>query len=885
MRIGLDIGSTTIKAVVFHDGKIRYKGYRRHYSRIEESLMTLLKDMEESLPGMGEAAIAISGSAGMGLAEACQLPFVQEVHATRTSILRHMPQVDVAIELGGEDAKILFFGKKPDARMNGSCAGGTGAFIDQMATLLKLTTEELNDRAKEKEKIYPIASRCGVFAKSDAQPLLNQGAKVEDVAASILYAVVNQTISGLAQGRKIAGNVLYLGGPLTFLSELRSAFDHVLGIRGQLPPDSLYFVAMGAALLAEEAYTLADMKQRIADGKPPKSESHENPLFQSQAEYDAFLARHNRAKVTKMDPHSYMGRGHLGIDAGSTTVKTALISENGELLDTTYHANNGNPVPIIKEDLVRLYREYPNITLASVTVTGYGEALIQEAFSLDYGLVETMAHYMAARQFAPDVDFIIDIGGQDMKCFQITDGVVSDIFLNEACSSGCGSFLSTFSEALGQDIESFSKLGLFADAPVNLGSRCTVFMNSSVKQAQKDGASMENVSAGLSISVVKNAIYKVIRATNPAQLGKKVVVQGGTFYNDAVLRAFENEMGMDVVRPDIAGLMGAYGAALYGRERAVNNKTSTVLNEGELLRFTHESKATSCNLCTNRCPLTINTFNGGRRFISGNRCERPITGREAEKDGLDLYEYKQDCLAAYQPVVGARNRTIGLPLVLNLYETLPFWHTLFTELGFTVQVSPPSTRKLYYKGQDTIPSDTVCYPAKMAHGHIQALVEMGVDAVFYPCMTYNIDEELGDDHFNCPVVAYYPEVIKANCPNLCETQYLNPYLGMHRKKAMRKGLHPIVNQIYDGITKKELAGAVDKAYAAYDAYLADVRQKGMEIMEKARAAGKPIIVLAGRPYHVDQEINHGINKLITGHGAAVITEDSISHLVGKKHTN
>ena len=558
MRLGLDIGSTTIKCVVLDDdNRIIFTKYDRHYSHIVEKAAELLAVLEEEY-GTLEFKTAISGSAGMGFAESCQVPFVQEVFATRVAARSMDTPADVIIELGGEDAKILFLSNGVEVRMNGSCAGGTGAFIDQMATLLKISPTELNEKAKQQEKIYTIASRCGVFAKTDVQPLLNQGARVEDVSASILYSVVNQTIAGLAQGRGITGNILYLGGPLTFLSELRTAFDKVLGTKGVLPENSLYFVSIGAALYADEAFTLPELRDRLASNQKTVSFDHTEPLFKSEKEYADFLKRHEKASVPVGKLEGFSGRAHLGIDAGSTTVKTVLISEEGELINTTYQPNSGNPVPLVRAAILKMYEESPDMTLASVTTTGYGEMLCKEAFSADYNLVETMAHFTAAKHFAPDVDFIIDIGGQDMKCFQISDGAISDIFLNEACSSGCGSFLQTFAEALGRDVREFAKLGLFGDAPVELGSRCTVFMNSSVKQAQKDGASIENISAGLAISVVKNALYKVIRASSPSELGKNVVVQGGTFYNDAVLRAFEKEMGMEVIRPSIAGLMGRF---------------------------------------------------------------------------------------------------------------------------------------------------------------------------------------------------------------------------------------------------------------------------------------------------------------------------------------
>lgn len=884
MKLGLDIGSTTIKCVVLDDeNRILHTSYERHFSHIVEKAAELLENLEEKY-GEVEFTAAISGSAGMGFAESCGVPFVQEVFATRVASRSLTPNADVIIELGGEDAKILFLTDGVEVRMNGSCAGGTGAFIDQMATLLKITPTELNEKAKNQEKIYTIASRCGVFAKTDVQPLLNQGARVEDVSASILYSVVNQTIAGLAQGRHIGGNVVYLGGPLTFMSELRAAFDKVLKVQGVLPENSLYFVSIGAALYAnEQLFTLPELRDRLANNAQTVSFDHTAPLFANQKEYAEFLHRHEKASIPVGKLEGFTGRAHLGIDAGSTTVKTVLISEEGELLNTTYQPNSGNPIPLVRQAVLHMYKSCPGMTLASVTTTGYGEQLCKEAFNADYSLVETMAHFGAAKHFQPDVDFIIDIGGQDMKCFKIEDSAISDIFLNEACSSGCGSFLQTFAEALGQDVREFAKLGLFGDAPVELGSRCTVFMNSSVKQAQKDGASIQNISAGLAISVVKNALYKVIRASSPSELGKNVVVQGGTFYNDAVLRAFEKEMGMEVIRPSIAGLMGAFGAALYGRRKAKGTKVSKALTLQELEALEHKVQTVNCNLCTNHCNLTVNTFSGGRKFISGNRCDRPITHRGAENP-LDIYDYKMELLDSYAPVPGPRGK-IGIPMGLNMFETLPFWHALLTKLGFEVVTSPHSTRKLYFEGQATIPSDTVCYPAKLMHGHIKVLSQMeGVNTIFYPCMSYNIDEGMSDNHFNCPVVAYYPEVIKSSCSELEGKTYIYDYVGIHRPKDFVKKFTKILGKYFEGISQKDVQAAADAAYAEYDNYLAKVRQKGAAIVAQARAEGRQIIILAGRPYHLDNEVNHGIEKLITGQGAAVISEDCVSHLMDKAPT-
>lgn len=895
MRIGLDVGSTTLKCVVLDDeNNIIYKSYKRHFAQITESTLALLKEIEKDIPGAGDAVLSVSGSAGMGMAEACGIGFVQEVYATRLAVKRLIPDTDVVIELGGEDAKILYLDGTMEVRMNGSCAGGTGAFIDQMATLLAITPDELNTLSHGSEKIYTIASRCGVFAKSDIQPLINQGARKEDIAASIFSAVVNQTIAGLAQGRPITGNIVYLGGPLTFMDGLRSAFDKTLKTTGRCPENSLYFVAMGAAFgsdIGTVRATLSDGIERIAGYRTEGKYLACPPLFATRADYDEFASRHAADKVEYALPEKYKGEAYLGVDAGSTTVKAVVMSGGGDILCSLYRPNSGNPVPIIKEFLEKFYSEYPEIKLTASAVSGYGEEIVKNAFAADYGIVETMAHFFAAKKFMPDVDFIIDIGGQDIKCFKIRNGAIDNIFLNEACSSGCGSFLQTFAGALGQDIADFAKEGLFAKAPVDLGSRCTVFMNSSVKQAQKDGATIDNISAGLSISVVKNALYKVIRVSGPDSLGEHIVVQGGTFLNDAVLRAFEQEIGRNVVRPNIAGLMGAYGAAIYARDchRADPSHVTTLLDAEKLKAFRHEVKVIACGLCENHCRLTVNTFDGGRRFIGGNRCERP-TLRGKESAHYDLYEYKLSLLSEYganrpageerKPAEKSRGR-IGLPMGLNMYEMLPFWHAFFTRLGFEIVVSPRSDRKLYLAGQQTIPSDTVCFPAKLIHGHIEALLSEGVDAIFYPCMTYNFDEKLGDNHYNCPVVAYYPEVIGANVPGLEKTKFIKDYIGVHRPKDFKGKIYEILSKYFDGLDSAEVSAAADAAYAERDKFLSDVRAKGKEYIKLAREKKLPIIVLAGRPYHVDPEINHGIDRLICECGAVVVTEDSVSDNIKK----
>ena len=878
MRVGLDIGSTTIKCVVLNDaGQIVYSTYERHFSHILEKGRALLEKVAAEYLPDGRAYLAISGSAGMGLADSCRVPFVQEVFATRVAANRLTPGTDCIIELGGEDAKILFLTNGTEVRMNGSCAGGTGAFIDQMATLLKMGADEMDKAAQCATRTYTIASRCGVFAKSDIQPLINQGAQAGDIAASIYQAVVNQTIAGLAQGRPIKGNILYLGGPLTFSRTLRQSFDKTLGVTGTLPENSLLFVALGAAFYADEESDLREVAKRLDNYSAAATYVSLPPLFADQQEYEAFHARHMKATVPCLPFGADCGPVHIGIDSGSTTIKLVVIDNNANILFESYRPNLGNPIPLVKETLLKLYRDHPGLQIASVTTTGYGEELVKNAFHCDRGLVETVAHFTAAKHFLPDVDFIIDIGGQDMKCFKIEDGAISNIFLNEACSSGCGSFLQTFAQALGYDVKEFAALGLFADRPVDLGSRCTVFMNSSVKQAQKDGASIENISAGLSISVVKNALYKVIRASSPEELGRKIVVQGGTFYNEAVLRAFEKEMGVEVIRPDIAGLMGAYGAALYGlRQSHKNNQTtSAMMDEQELEKFAQQVVSVKCGGCGNHCQLTVNTFADGRKFISGNRCDKPVTGK-SEDNSLNLYAYKQQLLASYKPVPGKRG-SIGIPLCLGFYELLPFWYAFWTSLGFAVHTSPVSTRGLYLAGQATIPSDTACFPAKLSHGHIKALSQMQLDAIFYPCLTYNVDEGLGDNHYNCPVVAYYPEVLAGNCPELEGKKFIYDYVGIHRPKDfVHKMAKNVLPKYFGGISEKEVQEAADAAYAEYEAHMAKIRVKGSEIIDEARRQGKRIIVLAGRPYHVDPEVNHGIDQLIIRQGAAVVSEDSVS---------
>lgn len=884
LKLGLDIGSTTIKCVVLdEENKIIYSTYERHYSQITEKIAEILATVRSKVKGVENAAVALSGSAGMGVAESSNIDFVQEVYATRVATNTFIPGTDVVIELGGEDAKILFLTNGLEVRMNGTCAGGTGAFIDQMATLLNVPLEELDSLAKQYEKTYTIASRCGVFAKTDIQPLLNQGARKSDIAESIFNAVVSQTVAGLAQGREIEGQVVYLGGPLTFMSELRNCFDKTLNTKGICPENSLYFVACGAALCAEKPIDFDKVIDEVKNYRGSGNFAFNPPLFKDEEDYKKFSDRHAKATVTQKELKGYKGKAYVGMDAGSTTVKGVVLNDDGELLYSKYLPSKGNPVEIIKGFLEEVYTINPEINIVSSAVTGYGEEIIKNAFDVDYGIVETIAHFTAAKYFMPDVEFIIDIGGQDIKCFKIHNGAIDNIFLNEACSSGCGSFLQTFANALGYEIADFAKLGLFAKRPVDLGSRCTVFMNSSVKQAQKDGATIEDISAGLSLSVVKNALYKVIRASSPDELGKRVVVQGGTFLNDAVLRAFEQEMGVEVVRPNIAGLMGAYGAALYSKNKSKGNGKSKLSDMKALKAFVHDIKVTNCGMCSNNCRLTINSFGGGRRFIAGNRCERPIT-KKSQSSELNMYAQKLKMLEEYKPVEGLRGK-LGMPMALNMFEMYPFWYRFFTELKFEVFHSPFSTRKIYQRGQQTIPSDTVCFPAKLVHGHIQTLIDEGAETIFYPCMSYNFDEHLGDNHYNCPVVAYYPEVINNNMKDVQKICFIKEYFGVHMPKHFPQKAYEALSKYFPDLTLNEVRKAAKLAYDEQHKYRKKVIAKGNEIIEKAEKEGKKIMVLAGRPYHIDPEINHGIDKLISSFNVAIVSEDVVSPRVEKFHTN
>ena len=879
--LGIDVGSTTVKTVILDDNsEIIRSRYQRHFSKVRETVAEQLEEIANEYSGC-EFRLSITGSAGLGLANAAGLPFVQEVFGAFIAVNHSYPDADVVIELGGEDAKIIFLTGGVEQRMNGSCAGGTGAFIDQMATLLGITTDEMDNMALKAEKLYPIASRCGVFAKSDIQPLLNQGAKREDIAASIFQAVVDQTVSGLAQGREIKGKVLFLGGPLSFQKGLRKAFVNSLKLSDEnaiFPENAPCFMAYGCALHAKESSEPMQIDEVIEKVKTAKASDDivtGEPLFTSKEEYNKFVDRHKECDLKYADINTYEGEAYLGIDAGSTTTKLVLITPKGELLYQHYCSSMGRPLDIISSKLKEIYSLTGNrITIASSAVTGYGEDLIKAGLGIDNGIVETVAHYKAASFFEPEVDFIIDIGGQDIKCFKIKNKAIDSIMLNEACSSGCGSFIQTFALALGYDIAEFSQLGLFAERPVDLGSRCTVFMNSSVKQAQKDGASVEDISAGLSASIIKNAIYKVIRAKSTDELGKHIVVQGGTFLNDAVLRSFELELGRNVVRPAIAGLMGAFGCALYAMEN--RKEKSTLISAEQLEGFTYSAKQINCNGCTAHCGLTVITFADGHKFISGNRCEKGA-GIKVDGEKLCLYEYKYNRLLNVVDEKPEKPKAkVGLPLCLGFYEQLPFWHRALTDLGFEVIISEESTRDIYYKGQHTIPSDTVCYPAKLAHGHILSLLERGADFIFYPCESYNIDEGQSDNHYNCPVVAYYPELLKANTNELNDDNFLHPYIDINLEKHFAEAMSKSLAKY--GVTKAQAKAVWAKSMEAMESYRKDVVKKGEEIIEKASAKNMPIIVLSGRPYHIDPEINHGIQKLITSLGLAVITEDSVAHL-------
>lgn len=889
-RLGIDIGSTTVKvAVIDEQHNILFSDYQRHFAKIQETLAALLKKAKDQI---GEMTFAptVTGSGGLAISSYLEIPFCQEVVCVSTALQDYAPHTDVAIELGGEDAKIIYFTNGIDQRMNGVCAGGTGSFIDQMASLLQTDASGLNEYAKNYDTIYPIAARCGVFAKTDIQPLINEGATKENLAASIFQAVVNQTISGLACGKPIRGNVAFLGGPLHFLPELKNAFIRTLHLKDEeviAPTHSHLFAAVGAALNAKEDVT-TDFEHLLKQFEKKIELQQEvdrlEPLFASERDYKDFLKEHNRHVVKRGDLSTYKGNCYLGIDAGSTTTKVALAGEDGELLYSYYNNNNGSPLIAVIEALHEIHDQMPNTAkIVCSCSTGYGEHLIKAALNLDYGEVETIAHYYAAAFFDPEVDCILDIGGQDMKCIQINNGVVDNVMLNEACSSGCGSFIETFAKSLNHSVEEFAKVALMAKHPIDLGSRCTVFMNSKVKQAQKEGASVGDISAGLAYSVIKNALYKVIKLTNPEDLGKHIVVQGGTFYNDAVLRSFERISGCHAVRPDIAGIMGAFGSALIARERYEKGYKTSMLSFEEIFALSVETSMTRCKGCTNHCLLTINKFSNGRRYITGNRCERGI-GKEPNADHIpNLYDYKLHRTFDYEPLSEeeAKRGVIGIPRVLNIYENYPFWYTFFTNLGFRVILSPESSRKIYELGIESIPSESECYPAKLAHGHVMWLIEQGVKDIFYPCIPYEREEMEGtNNHYNCPIVTSYAENIKNNMEELTtkNINFMNPFLALDNEDALKPRLWEELKQHYEDITSDEVDRAVTRAYEELQQVRDDIQNKGEEVLAYLAESGRTGIVLCGRPYHIDPEINHGIPELITSYGIAVLTEDSISHL-------
>lgn len=881
--LGIDVGSTTVKAYLTdEDDKCLYSNYVRHNSDVRNTILTLLEDISEKYSDIAIYPV-ITGSGGLSISESLNIQFVQEVIACTKTIETYIPETDVAIELGGEDAKITYFEGSLEQRMNGTCAGGTGAFIDQMATLLQTDASGLNDYAKNYNRIYPIASRCGVFAKTDIQPLINEGAQKEDIAASIFQAVVNQTISGLACGKPIKGKVAFLGGPLYFLDQLRARFIDTLNLKDNeviFPDNSQLFVAMGACLNAKEVKTSLRLQQLIMSLKELKNQGNEavhtlEPLFHNEDELRGFRERHLQAMTKKKNIKKYKGDIYLGIDVGSTTSKVILIDNEGSILYSFYNSNEGNPLDLIIRIMKEVYEMIPEgCKIKKAGVTGYGEALIKAALKVDIGEVETIAHYTAAKHFQPEVDFILDIGGQDMKAITIRDDVIQDITLNEACSSGCGSFLETFAHSLGYKIDEFAELALLSNHPLDLGSRCTVFMNSKVKQAQKEGASLADISAGLSYSVIKNALYKVIKLRNKEQIGKNVVVQGGTFYNEAVLRAFEKEADIEVIRPDIAGLMGAYGMATIAMDKD-DGKGSTILSLTELEKLTYTNAMKNCGKCTNNCMLTITTFNDGREYISGNRCERGANLPLVSKKLPNLFDYKYRRVFNYRSLSEeeALRGMVGIPRALNMYENYPFWHTLLTELKFRVILSARSSKAIYEKGIESIPSESACYPAKITHGHIENLIEKGLHFIFYPSVAYErLENEEAGNHYNCPVVASYPEVIKNNVDSLDHNDicFKNPFVSLNNPKTLFHVLKEELKEFH--VSDQELQIAIDKAYVELNRCQEDIRQEGLKAMEYMQEHHLQGIVLAGRPYHIDPEINHGIADLITSEGFVVLSE-------------
>ncbi len=889
-KLGIDIGSTTVKiAVLDAQDNLLFSDYERHFANIQETLSNLLKKAYDAL-GNRNIAPMITGSGGLTLAKHLEVPFVQEVISVSTALEHYAPQTDVAIELGGEDAKIIYFeGGNVEQRMNGICAGGTGSFIDQMAALIQTDASGLNEYAKSYKAIYPIAARCGVFAKTDIQPLINEGATREDLSASIFQAVVNQTISGLACGKPIRGHVAFLGGPLHFLSELKAAFIRTLNLDDEhaiTPENSHLFAAIGSALNYKEdsVTSLEAMVSKLSSEIKMEFEvARMEPLFENQEAYDEFSKRHGGNHVKTADLASYEGNCYLGIDAGSTTTKIALVGEDGSLLYSFYSNNNGSPLATAIKSIQEIYSLLPEKAhIVHSCSTGYGEALLKAALMLDDGEVETVAHYYAAAFFDPNVDCILDIGGQDMKCIKIKNQTVDSVQLNEACSSGCGSFIETFAKSLNYSVQDFAKEALFAQNPIDLGTRCTVFMNSKVKQAQKEGASVADISSGLAYSVIKNALFKVIKLSDAKDLGDHIVVQGGTFYNDAVLRSFEKIAGVHATRPDIAGIMGAFGAALIARERHEADYQTSMLTIEQINALSYTTKLTRCQGCTNHCLLTINKFSDNRQYVTGNRCERGL-GKEKNKENIpNLFEFKNKRLFDYTPLTPeeATRGTVGIPRVLNMYENYPFWATFFTKLGFSVVLSPQSTRKIYELGIDSIPSESECYPAKLAHGHIAWLIHQNVDFIFYPSIPYERNEfPDANNHYNCPIVTSYSENIKNNVDEITSGQmrFLNPFMAFTSEEVLSQQLVATFTEEFH-IPESEIRDAVSEGWKEQEVTRLEMMKKGEEVLQYMEETGRRGIVLAGRPYHVDPEINHGIPELINSYGICVLTEDSVSHL-------
>lgn len=885
--LGIDIGSTTVKiAILDENQQVLFSDYKRHFANIQETLASLL---DKGIEQVGPVTVSpvITGSGGLTLAKHLQVPFVQEVIAVSNAIQSLAPKTDVAIELGGEDAKIIYFqGGNIEQRMNGICAGGTGSFIDQMASLLQTDALGLNEYAKQYQALYPIAARCGVFAKTDIQPLINEGATKEDLAASIFQAVVNQTISGLACGKPIRGHVAFLGGPLHFLSQLKGSFIRTLQLdeaHALAPTNSHLFAAIGSALNAnlKVLTSLEDMKQQLDHSIKMEFEVERlEPLFSTNEDYQEFSKRQDVYHVVCKDLSTYKGNCYLGIDAGSTTTKIALVGEDGSLLHSFYHNNQGSPLNTTIRAMKDIYNKLPqDAKIAYSCSTGYGEALIKSALLLDEGEVETVSHYYAAAFFDPKVDCILDIGGQDMKCIKIKNNTIDSVQLNEACSSGCGSFIETFAKSLNYCVEDFATAALFAKNPIDLGTRCTVFMNSKVKQAQKEGAEVSDISAGLAYSVIKNALYKVIKVSDAKELGSHIVVQGGTFYNDAVLRAFEKVADCKAIRPDIAGIMGAFGAALIARERYSKDKPTTMLSISQINDLKYSTTMTYCNACTNKCRLTVSRFSGGRKFITGNRCERGLGKAKSQNSAPNLFAYKYEKLFSYKPITEeeATRGKVGLPRVLNMFENYPFWYTFFTKLGYQVVLSPTSTRKIYELGIESIPSESECYPAKLAHGHVTWLIQQGVSFIFYPCIPYERNEfEDAVNHYNCPIVTSYAENIKNNVEEIKDyaVDFRNPFMAFTNEEVLTNRLIEEFSQI----NEDEVKDAAHAAWLELQASRVDIKRKGEETLQYLKETGKRGIILAGRPYHIDPEIHHGIPELINSYDIAVLTEDSIAHL-------